>query len=572
MAAQRLSQHLESLADWVELALRASQAKTGGDDIPTSDRLLENIELDTEDDSPLPPSDARQQTSLHLIHQTPIELLVRIFHEASHPDGDFKSFDYVERLHVLAQVCSAWATIVRTTPSLWTLVQLDGTSLTEWTTALHRAKVSTIGVRFSTWEDDAVNQSLYYEPFWSAVVQHSARWRSLHVTADSGPILDFLETLEAPFLEELDLENISPNLHQMSQLFSDNLPHLTTFHLKGVAVTSWSLSIFAGLRELTLFCIFTSGPTVLQMLHILQACPALSTLTLGSVVFDDPTIAIEHSTVQLHSLQNITLEALDPVGEDALLQHLELSDHLDCAIFELQCDVDWTEAQLNTILSSLTPSTLHLFTTTKNMAIDCSTTAVCISTRDREDSMLFFVSYFPIRGNVLGGWLGRLIDSRALVPEVAPPEVILPLPVLEELSESLWGLSNVQKLDIDFKSMRKEEVDNFLEMMSGPTRGISGSLRWQCPGVRILALRQVKNLDAHRLLRILEHRVAVAGDSVEGAGLARLERFSIVGESSTLKLEAAELESGKAQLSVDDVIERTKRIIESGKKMDIGGW
>lgn len=83
----------------------------------TNNGVMRNVEPEMDStllSTPLEAVAASAQSSLRRrafvapIHQTSTEILVEILHLASHPHGDFHSFNYVHRLHALAQVCSAW--------------------------------------------------------------------------------------------------------------------------------------------------------------------------------------------------------------------------------------------------------------------------------------------------------------------------------------------------------------------------------------------------------------------------------------------------------------------------------
>ncbi|KAG8877069.1 hypothetical protein FRB97_003748 [Tulasnella sp. 331] len=571
---------LESLLDQMELESRWSQAESDDKDGAArvsmkNEGLVGGIQHTAEGvlvDVPLPTTDAPDQLtqlrslppSLALIHQTPTELLIRIFHDVSHPNGDFGSLDYADRLHILAQVCSAWATIIRATPSLWTLVQLDDRRSNEWTTTLHRAKTSGFGVRWRAGPEFGSPRTIH-ESFWSAVVQHSARWKSLRMYIKWSDSVSILETLHTPHLEELFLLNHSYDLKQLTRLCANSLPRLTTLNLTHVTLTDWSSLTLTGLHDLTLFNIRTSGPSLTQMLNILRACPGLSSLRLEFMRFEHETVVAKSPPVELRNLQKLRLDSLNPGAMTTLLRHFGPSDCLVNGNFISGLNTKLTDAQLGPILSFVARSTLHHFATAKKVMVNYIAAGLYIYSGDQSELPGFTICYLQVAGDRVEEWIGRLIESKESGRKTPLPELSVSVHTLKALPGLYRGLSRIQSLNVGFPGATKENVDSFLRMMSKPARHASGSYGWQFAGMESLVLKDVKELDAYLVGQMLECRAAAAAAAAdtEAGSVARLERFAIIVEGSTLKLEAAELESGKVQLSVENLFLRREEIIRA---------
>lgn len=447
-------------------------------------------------------------------------------------------------------------------------MQLDDARTAEWTTALDRAKTSGFGVRFYP-SDKAGSDQRAPEPFWSAVVQHCARWRSLAVFADWSDSLDVLQTLYSPCLVEIDLVNYSPALQQLSQLFSNRLPRLTSLRLSNVALGDWSSSTLARLHVFSPETVERSGPSLTQMLHILQACPGLLELELGSVEFGEEAATTKHQSVQLPSLESVMLAELDPVDMITLMQHIQPCKYLERASFASKDDDELTDAQLDSLLSFVTPSALDLFASASIMEIDITTETLRIESPEM-DLLGLSARRIPVKDSV-GKWIRRLILLRASDPGAPPPVLSVTLLALEDLPTSRWGLSNLSSLEVSFEGFETTEgqANGFFKSMSSPIALGSGSCGWQYPALTNLVLKYIVRLDAYLLLRMLERRVDAATAGAGEASLARLDKFDIVvGIHKTGVFNAAELESGKEQLSVDDVIARAEYIIEAGRKKE----
>lgn len=61
----------------------------------------------------------RQHNALQPISNPPTELLMTVFTTCAPVEGE----NYYKRIHVLAQVCTAWADIIKHSPHFWTVLQ-----------------------------------------------------------------------------------------------------------------------------------------------------------------------------------------------------------------------------------------------------------------------------------------------------------------------------------------------------------------------------------------------------------------------------------------------------------------
>lgn len=188
----------------------------------------------------------RRRVSLAPIHRLPHEVLVKIIHFASHPDGDWTTSNYVLLLHDLAQVCSIWAANVRDTPTLWTLVELDVEgSDKDWETALTKSQSSLVAVRFCAARNGRSKCHCMPESFWSAVTQHSFRWAALEVCTKYNPMLTILDNVNAPHLQRLKIDiTESPYKRPVTPLTltlcAAQFPKVSSLELSGVEFATGS--------------------------------------------------------------------------------------------------------------------------------------------------------------------------------------------------------------------------------------------------------------------------------------------------------------------------------------------
>ncbi|KAG9023318.1 hypothetical protein FRB95_013260 [Tulasnella sp. JGI-2019a] len=255
-------------------------------------------------------TDATKLTPISLLTE---DILIEIIHIVSHPGGNPRPHDYVRRLHTLAQVCFTWASIIRQTPSLWSLVCFDTRAYgAEWITALKRSQSSRIAVEcFSDSRKPP-------EPFWSAIKTHSHRWKSLAITSRTRGGWVEISEVRAPFLDELSL------FMSGEELFIDreNFPNVSALTLAKVSLPDWGSELLSGLRYLNLGHTPVRPPSLQQLLNMLAGSPRLEYLKLQ--VMDPPVdhISGRRPPILLPELRNIKFVYLPAIAIDVIMQSI----------------------------------------------------------------------------------------------------------------------------------------------------------------------------------------------------------------------------------------------------------
>ncbi|KAG8998353.1 hypothetical protein FRB94_006926 [Tulasnella sp. JGI-2019a] len=492
------------------------------------------------------------------IHHLSTELLTKVLHYASHPDGDFGTYDYVARLHALAQVCLKWATIARESPDLWTLVQSTSPN---WESELKRAKRTKFGVKLDEKVDGTSG------PFWSTVKAQSSRWESLEVTVRSGGTMDTLLTLSTPHLEILKIDiTRDNNTHQLLSLCRDNLPKLAVLHLKRAALKAWNAPFMAGLRVLSLEQISTSGPSLSQLLDVVQACPELRHLKLDNVVFRKDKSTTGHPAILLRNLHSLDLVDLAPAIINATLRCLQSVDSLrNVHVRSLYGAIDLQRSRLTPrqrSASLLLPGRfLTLITPSFKLAPHSKITF--------DDDELFIDVEMPgsswdltivdlMTPDILGDWLAGVMRARSLDQTHPGIDFITTLPLFNRLLPH-WNFAHVQSLVLQCSDAESKQLDDFCIKMSAPTRVADDVLSWQCPALRSLELQGCQELDADIVLEMVRSRinaVALPTAAPDEAPLsARLEDLRLT-------------DSYTAGVAVEDVEDKAREIMEASSGAD----
>ncbi|KAG8989880.1 hypothetical protein FRB94_013907 [Tulasnella sp. JGI-2019a] len=277
-----------------------SQVKSHESASPPSDRVL-----DKETDA----------TKLAPISVLPEDVFTEIISIVSHPQDDLHPHDYVKRLHTMAQVCSTWASIIRRTPSLWSVVRFDaGFDGMGWITALKRSQSSRIAVEcdLKSWKSP--------EPFWSAIITHSHRWASLSINAQQGSKWVKLAGVHAPFLEELSIYMSGEEL----DINRGNFPNLSAVTLTNVSLQNWTCGLLSGLRYLHFHLGHPSvrPPSIQQLFDMLAASPRLEHLRLYAMHPAIDNTSTRWPLISLPELRNITLGYLPVTAIDVILRSI----------------------------------------------------------------------------------------------------------------------------------------------------------------------------------------------------------------------------------------------------------
>ncbi|KAG8987150.1 hypothetical protein FRB93_004924 [Tulasnella sp. JGI-2019a] len=121
-------------------------------------------------------------------------------------------------------------------------------------------------------------------------------------------------------------------------LFHGIAPRLRELMLHQISLKNWDSPFLFNLRELFLSELY--GPTMQQLLAILEACSCLERLDLLFVHIDDNTSASESGrTINLLGLDRLTVCYLSRVATDRLLQTIQAPSCRDFSIHPLYSQV-----------------------------------------------------------------------------------------------------------------------------------------------------------------------------------------------------------------------------------------
>ncbi|KAG8907890.1 hypothetical protein FRB99_001749 [Tulasnella sp. 403] len=179
---------------------------------------------------------------------------------------------YYRRLLQLCSVSPYWASFVRNTPSFWTYTsQTDCDELTG--AILARSKYSPLHVRYIVHNSCGCQENRWYR---HTIVAHSHRWHALSVyTANQGAVKGLLAA-PAPLLRYLCVGNMSESLIPMPNPATG--PKTVDLDLTKVSL-DWASSRLSGIESLQL-CEVVPGPTLEQLLDVIQSSPNLHTLAI----------------------------------------------------------------------------------------------------------------------------------------------------------------------------------------------------------------------------------------------------------------------------------------------------
>ncbi|KIO34418.1 hypothetical protein M407DRAFT_218626, partial [Tulasnella calospora MUT 4182] len=225
----------------------------------------------------------RRMSALHTehnrmipLHQLPIEIFVQIVTGALEP---FRTRGWSRRTHLgrlvtLCQVCKGWRDVIRSTPSLWTTIDiLDPAAITSTAISLSaNHPLNILGtltpspVRF--WG----NVPEKWSEFLDTLITHSTRWRSIQLIVASSEAALGIMTAPAPRLQSLEVKSSVPcrvDIQNGGDIFQATGPRLRRLGLHGVAAP-WRSWVLGDLRYLSLSGLGEFAPSYEEMLGMLR--------------------------------------------------------------------------------------------------------------------------------------------------------------------------------------------------------------------------------------------------------------------------------------------------------------
>lgn len=247
------------------------------------------------------------------LDRLPNELLLPIFRDVVNED----SRDYYHHLHEIAQVCKRWSMVVKRSPQLWTYIH-TGNPISLIRKAMVMSGQLPLHIDFSTvWCADDGSKPM------AAVVPHIPRWRSI-VTRVIGDCPVSLESSPAPQLVSFKIHR-PHRWNGPVQFFQGHVPVLRQLSLDSIPFRQWDTLSLPCLRSLKLNAIHEHGPSVTEILHILEFSPALEDLSLVDIKFsrDGAELGRDASLVRLAQLKYCRITIVDSTAMHNLLRYIQ---------------------------------------------------------------------------------------------------------------------------------------------------------------------------------------------------------------------------------------------------------
>ncbi|KAG8989313.1 hypothetical protein FRB94_014484 [Tulasnella sp. JGI-2019a] len=277
------------------------------------------------------------------IHQLPQELMSEILTLAIISQGEeytITGLSYMQGLQNFASVSSAWARLIKDTPSFWTKVSDEYPP-----PLLHQTLLRPRGHLLDVKVTNKI-EATSIDLFISLVSDHIHRWRSVDICEDANgfPMVETLCSAVAPALETLRLTSLGQG-QQEETLFCGKADHLRNVHLTKFCIP-WGTDILKGLVSLRLDDVWQSAPTVDQLLDILSASPGLTTLYLNTLYISDEVEDLNKNGIyrqpgflELPLLKTFQISRVYQRLERALLFAIHFEGHIN---FRLNADLGLT--------------------------------------------------------------------------------------------------------------------------------------------------------------------------------------------------------------------------------------
>lgn len=265
----------------------------------------------------------------------------------------------VKDLHILAQVCKLWFSIIIGTPELWAFVD-SSWPRSEWRLALKRSGNHPLDILVQDYPPhDAPWDPEHRIDFWRALIGCMPRWRTVHFNQGLGPtwrlddeMLHDLERGSAPELVDFGVYVVpSISYKRAVDLFQGGAPKLRALHLSLVGLRNWTAPFLGSLTSLKLEgCL--KGPTMGELEEILRLCsPTLEELALYEVPYHTlgiTRISTSHLPIILKRLRSFTTCQL----ATDILPLLKTLKTPKCSEVVLQLD-NWSENAPGTVQEAL---------------------------------------------------------------------------------------------------------------------------------------------------------------------------------------------------------------------------
>ncbi|KAG8949908.1 hypothetical protein FRC04_008211 [Tulasnella sp. 424] len=255
----------------------------------------------------------RHRNNVLPIFRLPPKLLLNIFHVTleTHLTCGITEPPYLDRLKALASVCSTWLALVRSTPSLWAVLE-SSCSLSFLPTVIRNSKSSLLNIR-SEWEAREYSYRMnedkeHHRKFLQAVIDPglTERWSSVYIDLppDTGLIKELMET-SSPNLRRVHFGQAQGWWEQGPvNLLGGNTGRLEELRIKGIPV-QWDTVKLTGLRLLDLQ--WAAPTSSAKLLNLLASSPSLESLKLTGLPIPSNSEQGSLDTISLPRLRELIL-------------------------------------------------------------------------------------------------------------------------------------------------------------------------------------------------------------------------------------------------------------------------
>lgn len=225
---------------------------------------------------------------------------------------------YPQQLHHLAQVCTDWASFIKTTPALWPCVSSSyETCMVKKAVSMHQTSAF----------DVCVNMHVGPEDFLPLVIPLSDQWRSLEVENLRPSHAHYLEDLILPNLQNVTIRAMTSCsiglINRPTDLLRQLNLHRASIPWRHVQSSSFTSFIVSDIGD---------GTVSAHIMAMLQASPQLRTLQLARIKdsssLDVPTPS---KRVSLAHLKSLDIRRVSAPILHAILSHTIIPDR-DCQI------------------------------------------------------------------------------------------------------------------------------------------------------------------------------------------------------------------------------------------------
>lgn len=451
----------------------------------------------------------KEQEVVAIINRLPQELLVLIFLQSVEPESDVWG-ETLRKLQLLALVCKYWLEVIKNTPSFWAELEGDFRRY-EWERNLKRSASHPLLIYIDFLQRPRPG-------FIGAISAEVSRWWYLRLRElDPGADLTFLNDSPIPRLEILtvvgdrEIDVVVMNVNNMQA------PRLKEISLVHAVPSCWSLPIFRGLRRLRVGLLPTLGPSVSQILEVLESCPSLESLSLLNIQGFGLDGSEAGRRIPLNQLKELVLKSLYSDAVQCLLNSIESPR---CRNYEIE-PMDHSKTLLRSVALHVSSSFQHYIRSARTVDIAFSYVGRLRLTISEVYSLgVEFPSDREGDGN------DSVFDLVGLLFSQTSAETSLQVTASLYL-ESKWTsevamnrLGNLRHVNqLHLSGWSSSCIQSVLIALS---ESIAGSGEWLCPKLSLLYLPATGTEVEKLAQKLVEYRGAVSETNEMPVGLANL--------------------------------------------------